>query len=95
MARIGAIGEVLRSLDHRLEGRCKCLSATRSQQGHPCCFNEPLKVFQCRANGTTVPVFLLWTLQVTMLYDRKKKYIYIFLDVQFLPIIRERIFFLN
>lgn len=65
VARVGAVGEVLRSLHHRVKCRRKCLAAAWSQQGHPRCFNEPLEVFQCRANGTTVPVFLLRTLQIS------------------------------
>lgn len=46
VTRISAVGEVLCSLDHRFERRCKCFATTRSQQGHPRCFDEPFEVFQ-------------------------------------------------
>jgi len=62
---VGAISEVLRPLDHRFERGRERSAAARLQQSHPRCFNEPLKVFQRRADGTAVPVLLLRALSAT------------------------------
>lgn len=63
MAGVGAVGEVLGTLDHDIQRRGEGLAAARVQQRHPRRFDEPLELLQRREHSAAVPVLVMRALR--------------------------------